>query len=177
MNHSKYLFTSIVVAFLLVFSNCDRLENLILIPIDINSSFDVPADSELNALLTITSDSVNTNIEEALLAKDSEVDKVTTVELNELELSIDTTGKDFSFADTIEVYVSATGLGERLIANKQGVDSSATTVLMDIITSDLSAYILQDQISFTAKFKKLVTDTTVTSINIVSSFIVNSEIF
>lgn len=164
-------------AIITTFTSCDKLEDLLKIPITITDEFTVPAGSGLGVLLEPLTGDAETNIEESLSSNDSRKDKIKTIELRELTLNIKTSGEDFSFVDDIEIYLNAEGQTEKLIAWKNDISASSSSVTLDNISDDLAAYIKADKVSFRAKFENKELVLSNIRVEVVSKFWITADIF
>ena len=166
----------IAVAYILP-TSCDKLEDLIKIPISITDQFTIPAGTGIGTIFSPITGSSETNIEQELENNDARKDKIKTVKLRELKLTILTSGKDFSFADSLEIYLNTEGQEEILIATKDDIDPDATSIDMDVVGDDLADYLKQDEISFRAKFENKELDLTSTDVEVFAKFRITVDIF
>ena len=92
---------------------------------------------------------METNSESTFAVNDTRKDLIEEIKLTDLELvMISPEEADFSFLNSIEVYISADGLEEILIANLDEVPEDAGNVItLDTSDTDLKEYIKKDEFS------------------------------
>jgi hypothetical protein len=100
------------------------------------------------------------------------------IKLEQLTLKIiDPADADFSFLESIEIYISAEGLEELLVAWKYDIEESVgSSLFLETSDDDLTSFIVQDE--FTLKFTT-VTDKVILSdhtIEVQSRFFVDAKI-
>ena len=120
-----------------------------------------------------------TNSEATFAVNDTRKDLIEEITINYLRLELTSPdGSDFSFLESIDIYLAADGLGETLIAWSEDVGEESTEILDLIVTeADLKEFIKKDK--FTLRVNT-VTDEFLTSdhqIDILSSFHVDAKIF
>jgi hypothetical protein len=130
---------------LLLITSCkkDRLT----ITFNVTDSFDftVKSGSVINLPIELLTPDIATNSEGEFEQNDTRADKINEINLNELKLTITSpTGKTFSFLKSIEIFISAEGLIEKLLASAYDVNSSSSSLNLNCSGDDIAEYIKKD---------------------------------
>lgn len=160
-------------------ASCNLIEDLIKIPIKINSEVTIPAGTGAGILIDVFSDDAETNIEEELTINDSRKDKIKTIELRECVLTvISPSGSDFGFLKEIEVFLSDDELGDVLIASKSDIPNDVgDEISLNVVNTELAEYIKKESITIRTK---VVTDEVLiqnVDVNVFTRFRVTADIF
>jgi len=131
--------------FLVLFISCDKLDELTKFDVDYNTQVTIPSSAGVNLPFDIFTPDTETNSESEFESNDTRKDLVEEIKLTQLQLDLKAPSEsDFSFLESIEVYISAEGLDEIKIASKTDVPEAATVLDLDIIDVDLQEYIKKD---------------------------------
>jgi hypothetical protein len=135
-----------------VFSGCKQLDKLTQFSLEYNESMVISSMIGMNLPFNIATPKIKTNSTEAFAINDTRKDLIEDIKLEALALNIsDPADADFSFLQSIEIYISAEGLEEILVAWKYEIDdSSGNSLELETANEDLSSFIIQDE--FTLKF-------------------------
>ena len=141
----KYL--SIFILTVLV-SSCDKLDNLTKFNIDYDTQVTIPSSAGINLPFDVLTPDVETNSESRFESNDTRKDLIEEIKLTKLQLVITSpSGADFSFLESIEVFISADGLDELKIASKVEVPQDVTTLDLEVSDADLKEFIKKDSYS------------------------------
>lgn len=137
----------------LALAACNALENLIKIPVTVNSEVTIPAGTGIGVLTSVTAQESSTNMEEELELNDTRLDRLKTVELRECDLTlISPSNSDFGFLNDIEVYIADEELGDVLIASKSNIpDNVGKSLTLQVEDGDLTAYLSRETITLRTK--------------------------
>lgn len=124
--------------------------------IDYAAEVMVPATTGVGIELSILTPDIETNSEHEFEVNDTRKDRVERINLTDLDIVVRTPdGEDFSFLESIDIYLSAPGIEERRVAWKHDIpDDAGSVLILNTTTSDLQDYIKAD------KFKLRVRQTT-----------------
>lgn len=143
-----------------IMSGCKQLDKLTQFSLEYNESVVISSMIGLNLPFNIVTPKIKTNSTEVFDINDTRKDLIEDIKLEELVLNIsDPADSDFSFLQSIEIYISAEGLEEVLVAWKYDIDDSAGASLdLETAGDDLSPFIVQDEFSlkFTTVTDKLI---------------------
>lgn len=132
-----------LIAVLLIFNaGCKR--DKLTIAFNITDSFDFTFNSGgiINLPFDILTPDITTNSESEFEQNDTRADKIKEIKLNELRMSITSPdGKTFSFLKSLEVFISAEGLPEKLVAYAYDINSTASVLNLDCSNENLADYI------------------------------------
>ena len=159
-------------------NSCKKVDELTKFNMDYNTSVVIPSSVGINLPFNVFSPSITSNSEAAFEVNDTRKDLIEEILLKKLELRVDApNGGDFSFLESIEIYINAQDLSELKVAWYDNVPASQGSTL-EIFTTDvdLKDYIKKD--NFTLRVMT-VTDEVITSdyeINVYSQFFVDAKI-
>jgi hypothetical protein len=171
----KYL---LIFAIMAVFGSCDKLDELTKFEMDYTQRVVIPSSTGIDLPFDIYTPEKETNATSEFAVNDTRKDLIEEIVLRNLILNIiSPEGEDFSFLESITVYMSAEDLPEIRIAWNEEV-SATTGGLLELETSmdDLKEYIKKDSYSLRLK---TVTDEFLSSdyeIEILSVFFVDAKI-
>jgi hypothetical protein len=174
---TKYYF---ILALLIPFSfGCKKFSDKTEFDMDFSESITVQSSSGLNLPFNIFSPDVETNSESTFAVNNTRKDLIEEIFLNSVELKLTSpSNSDFSFLKSISVFLSADGLGETKIAWMKDIPNNiGNSILLNITEADLKEFIKKDAFDLrvnTVTDEVLTTDHT---IDVLSSFHVNAEIF
>lgn len=121
-------------ALLLFAASCKVLDKLTMFDYVNKTSVTIPVTAGLGVPLDLPFPDFAANLEESISINDSRLDLVESFQLTAMEINItDPVSADFSFLESLEIYINADSLGEVLIASKYNIDTAATSPLvMDV---------------------------------------------
>ncbi len=160
-------------------TSCDKLDELTKFNIDYNTNVVIESAVNVNLPFSVESPNVETNSESKFEVNDTRKDLIEEIRLESLQLTITTPDDgDFTFLESIEVYISAEELEDVKIASITEVPDTVGNVI-ELETSDinLEEYIKKD--SFVLKLET-VTDKVITEdhhIDVDTVFFVDAKIF
>ncbi|XHP73950.1 hypothetical protein KCTC52924_01696 [Arenibacter antarcticus] len=160
------------------FSACDKLDELTKFEMDYKQRVVIPSTTGIDLPFDIYSPEKETNATSEFAVNDTRKDLIEEIILRHLSLNIiSPEGEDFSFLESITVYMSAEDLPEIRIAWNEEVSETAGGLLeLETSVEDLKEYIKKDSYSLRLK---TVMDEFLSSdyeIEIVSVFFVDAKI-
>jgi hypothetical protein len=162
---------------ILVVSGCDKLDELTKFDIDYDSQVTIESTTIIDLPFDVSTPDMETNSESEFEVNDTRKDLIEEILLKEITLTLTFPEmSDFSFLESIEVYINAEDLEEVLIASKTVVDETASVLELDLTDTDLQDYIKKD--SFTLRMNT-VTDEAISQdheIDVHSVFAVDAKI-
>ncbi|MDW5288666.1 hypothetical protein [Formosa sp. PL04] len=138
---------------LFLFMSCDTLDELTKFDISFEESITIPATSPIDLPFTISTPEIETNSNSEFSSNDTAKDLVEEIKLTELKLTLkNPSSEDFSFLETIEIYIAADDLPDTKLAwNPTPISNDSNVMFLDTSNEDLKAYIFKD--SFYLKVK------------------------
>lgn len=142
----KYTF---ILAIFTLFVSCDKLDELTKFNMEYSQRATIPSSAGINLPFDIFTPEMETNSESKFAVNDTRKDLIEEIILTELELVViapDTA--DFSFLNSIEVFISADGLKEIQIASLSDVpEDVGNSITLNTSDIDLKEYIKKDEFS------------------------------
>jgi hypothetical protein len=138
-----------LICLLTLFMGCDKLDELTKFDMEYSQRAVIPSSTGMDLPFDVFTPEMETNSESKFAVNDTRKDLIEEITLTELEMvMISPDTADFSFLNSIEVYISAEDLEEIQIAYLEEVPEDAGSVLT-LITSDadLKEYIKKDEFS------------------------------
>tara|TARA_R110000868_G_scaffold3863_5_gene23730 strand:+ start:3616 stop:4149 length:534 start_codon:yes stop_codon:yes gene_type:complete len=137
------------ICLLVLFTACDKIDELTKFDMEYSQRATIPSSTGINLPFDVFTPEMETNSESTFAVNDTRKDLIEEIKLTDLELvMISPEEADFSFLNSIEVYISADGLEEILIANLDEVPKDAGNVItLDTSDTDLKEYIKKDEFS------------------------------
>lgn len=159
-------------------ASCKKLDEYTQFEMDFNEKVVIPSSSGINLPFNIFSPDVESNSESTFAVNDTRKDLIEKIVLTDLELRLTSpSNSDFSFLESIQIYISAEGLSELKIAWKENINGAGDDVMiLETLDQDLQEYIKAE--SFQLRVNA-VTDEILTSdhhINIHTRFFVDAVI-
>jgi hypothetical protein len=175
MKHNFILILSF--STLLLFS-CKKIAEKTQFDMDFTQTITIQSSTGVNLPFNIMSPDIETNSESTFAINDTRKDLIEEILLNSLDLKLTSPPNgDFSFLESISIFLSAEGIGETKIAWMDEVpNSTSNTLSLNITQSDLKEFIKKDEFELRVN---TVTDEILTSnhtIDVLSSFHVDAEI-
>ena len=158
--------------------SCDKLDELTKFNLDYKSQVTIPASAVIDLPFDMFTPDMETNSDSQFEVNDTRKDLIEEIKLTKLQLEITSPDdSDFSFLESLEVYISADGLDEIMIASKEVVDENVGDVLdVDVLDVDLKEYIKKDNFNLRMN---TVTDELISTdheINVNTTFFVDAKI-
>lgn len=159
-------------------SGCEKVDEKTQFTMAYNQSVTIESTSGIHLPFNIMSPEVETDAETTFEVNDTRKDLIEEILLTSLELTVvSPASEDFSFLESISIYLNADGLGERKIAwHDQVPNNSGNTLALSVTESDLKEYIKKDR--FTIRVNT-VTDEALSSdheINVALELFVDAKI-
>jgi len=158
----------IILGVLIFFSqtSCEKINQLTVFDLDYNTQITIESLVGINLPFNLATPAIETNSESNFEINDTRKDLIEEVILKELSLQISIpTDGDFTFLESINIYISSENLEEKLIAWNGSVDPETGDFLeLETSTDDLQEYIKTDQIALRVNVitdKLLLTDYTI----------------
>lgn len=167
----------LILTVLFAISSCDKVDELTKFDIEYNSKVVIPASTGIDLPFNVFTPDMETNSESKFEINDTRKDLIEEIKLTELQLVITSpTDADFSFLNSIEVYISAEGLDEIKIAEKEVEENVGSTLDVEVFDIDLKEYIKKDEFNLRLN---TVTDEVINTdheIDVNSTFFVDAKI-
>ena len=161
-----------------LFVSCDKVDELTKFDLEYKSKVVVPGATGVNLPFNMVTPDMETNSESQFEVNDTRKDLIEEIKLTELQMTITSpTDADFSFLERIEVYITADGLEEMLIAEQDVAQDAGSTIDVAVKDQDLKEYIKKE--SFNLRVNT-VTDEVINTdheIDVNTTFFVDAKIF
>ncbi len=138
-----------VICLFALITSCDKLDELTKFDMEYSQRATIPSSAGIDLPFDVFTPEIETNSESTFEVNDTRKDLIEEIKLTELELVIiSPDSADFSFLNSIEVYISADGLEEIKIAYLEEVpDDAGSVITLDTSDTDLKEYIKSDEFS------------------------------
>lgn len=170
-------FTLIVILILCTTSGCNAIDELTKFNMDYSTQVVIESTANINLPFDVISPDVETNSESEFAINDTRKDLIEQIILRELNLTITAPEEeDFSFLESINIYISAEDLPEMQIASIDEVPDNIGSLELITVGTDIKEYIKKD--SFSLRLNT-VTDEIITSdyyIDVDAVFFVDAKI-
>lgn len=171
----KTIFIAIISSILF---SCDKVAEFTEFDIDYQSNITIPSSVGINVPLDITTPQIESNSSSTFEENNTSEDLVDEIKLSSLTMTITSpSSADFSFLESIDIYLSSEGLDDIKLAWKDPVPSSTgVTLTLETTDVDMKEHIFND--TFTLKVTS-VTDELITQdhhIEVNSIFTVDAQI-
>ncbi|MET2985817.1 hypothetical protein [Aureibaculum conchae] len=172
----KYFLVLILVLTALI--SCDEIDNLTKFNMDYDSSMTIPSSTGINLPFVLNTPEMQSNSESEFESNNTHKDLIEDIRLRVLELTLTSPdNEDFSFLESIKIFIVADGLQEIEIAfNEDVAATTGKTLKLETIDVDIKDYIKKDKFSLKVE---AVTDEVIAAdhhINIHSEFFVDAKI-
>jgi len=163
---------------LLVSNSCKKIDQFTQFTMDFNNEIVIPSSTGINLPINLLTPEVETNSESTFEVNDTRKDLIEEIRLTSLILTLNAPNNaDFSFLESISVYMNAQDLPEVEIAWEDDVPVNAgNQISLNVSNEDFKEYIKKDEFSLRVN---TVTDEILTSdhqIDIASSFFIDAKI-
>ena len=170
-----FLFTFMI---LLLVAGCKKIDKLTQFEMEYNETVVIPTSTGINLPFNLISPDIKSNSESTFSVNNTHKDLVEEIKLTKLDLTLSSPSNgDFGFLKSIEIFISAEGLSEEIIAWKENIPSDVDKYIeLETAETDLKEYIKKAE--FTLRLST-VTDETLTSdhyIDIHSLFFVDAKV-
>ena len=167
----------LILTILFTVSSCDKIDELTKFDLEYNSKVIVPGATGINLPFNMITPDMETNSKSQFEVNDTRKDLIEEIKLTELKMVITSpTNADFSFLNSVEVYISAEGLDEIKIAEKEVDENVGSTLDVNVLDIDLKEYIKKDEFNLRLN---TVTDEVINEdheIDVNSTFFVDAKI-
>lgn len=173
----KYI--NIIIGSILLFSlSCKKIDKLTQFELEYNETVIIESSFGINTPFNIYTPDIETNSESEFAINDTRKDLIEEIILKRLTLElISPNNADFSFLESINIYISTDSISEIKIAWKENINGNGISTLeLETTDKDLKDYIKADNFSLRVN---TVTDEVITvdhEININSIFDVDAKI-
>jgi len=132
---------------LFILVGCDVVDELTKFDMDYDTEVVIESSVGINLPFNVFTPEIESNSESEFAINDTRKDLIEEIRLKELSLQITAPqDADFSFLESVEIYIAAEGLEEVLIASKTDVPSDIGDLLdLDTTTTDIQEYIKMDR--------------------------------
>ena len=146
---------AIIAVILPFFASCKELDKLTQFEMDYETSVTIPGTLGINAPVDLITPEIETDSESKFSVNNTRKDLVEEIVLREMTLTIvSPQNEDFSFLNSIRIFINAEGLDEKQIAWKDPVAESASNVIaLETSQEDLKEYLVKDQFSLRVRTK------------------------
>lgn len=138
-----------IICLFALITSCDKLDELTKFDMEYSQRATIPSSAGIDLPFDVFTPEIETNSESTFEVNDTRKDLIEEIKLTELEMVIiSPDDADFSFLNSIEVYISADGLEEIKIAYLEEVpDDAGSVITLDTADTDLKEYIKSDEFS------------------------------
>ncbi|MEL6592225.1 MAG: hypothetical protein AAFQ68_19165 [Bacteroidota bacterium] len=173
----KYLLLPVLAICLTIFS-CEKLSEITQFNLNYTASVTVPATAGIDLPFDLFTPDIETNTEQEFETERTSKDLLEEVKLTKLDLVItDPTDEDFSFLESITVFLEAEGLPEIAIATLDPIPAEPGSELsLVVIEDDLKDYIKKDGFKLRANIKTDETLSQAIKIDVNTSFFIDARI-
>ena len=137
---------TLVALMTLLFTSCEKVEELTQFDMDYNTSFTIPGTIGVDMPIDMQTPEIETNSEQKFSGQDTKKDLIEEIVLKEMNLSIQSPSDgDFSFLNGLTIYINASGMEETRLAWKDSIpDTAGSTLQLETTPEDLKEYIFKD---------------------------------
>ena len=129
-------------AFLLVFTGCKKIQQLLTFYIEDSQSIRIPATPLFGTVASLTPLTVTNKSEESFKNNNTRADMVKDVTLNRLALTVtDPTGQNFDFLQKIEIYIGTNANDQIRLAYLDQVPRGVSSIELTPTNEKLDAYL------------------------------------
>ncbi len=125
---------------------CEKVEDLLRFKINSETSFTVPSTIGLNVSTPLPTPDVTTNASQTFKNNNTDVNKVKDIRLESLVLSItDPANATFAPVKAVRLYISAPGVGEKLLASKENIPTdTGNTLSLDVTGEKMDDFVKRE---------------------------------
>ena len=174
----KILNFTALILLLLTNNSCRTIDKLTQFNMDFNQTVVIPSSTGLSLPIDILTPELETNSESTFEINNTSKELIEEIRLTSLTLNLTSpSGADFSFLESIRVYMNAQDLPEVEIAWSNDIpDDTGNSLTLNVSGADFQEYIKKDQFSLRCN---TITDELLTSdheIDIATSFFIDAKI-
>lgn len=163
---------------LLVCNSCKKIDQFTQFSMDFNNEIVIPSSTGISLPINLLTPELETNSESTFEVNDTRKDLIEEIRLTSLILTLNAPDNaDFSFLESISVYMNAQDLPEVEIAWEDDVpDNAGNQISLNVSNEDFKEYIKKDEFSLRVN---TITDEILTSdhqIDISSNFFIDAKI-
>lgn len=163
---------------LMLLNSCNKIAEFTQFNMDFNESITIPSATGISLPINILTPNMETNSETTFEINNTRKDLIEAINLSALSISVSAPNNaDFSFLESISVYINAIDIPEVEIAWENDVpETIGNTLVMNVSGTDLQEFIKKDEFSLRLR---TTTDELLTSdyqIEVAASFFVDAEI-
>lgn len=174
----KFLNPILFCALISIGSSCKKVDKLTQFYIQYESEVTIPNTSGVNVAFSLITPDVETNSESEFAVHDTRKDKIQQIKLSSMIITIKSPpGQEFDFLKEAEVFISASGLPETMLASKYNIENTIGAVLtMDVSGADFKEYIKKE--SFTLRLRTITDEALFQDVelNLISTFWVDAKL-
>ncbi|MEA3445893.1 MAG: hypothetical protein U9R19_14335 [Bacteroidota bacterium] len=143
-----YKTTSILILAILI-QGCNAIDKLTIFDIDYSDEIVIPSAIGINLPFNVFTPEISTNSESTFEINDTRKDLVEEIKIKKLKLSIiSPANADFSFLNSINIYLNADGLDEMLLGWNNDIPNDAgNTIELELSNEDFQEFIKKDEIN------------------------------
>ncbi len=144
MNRLKWI--TGMLGIIMFISSCDKIDELTQFDMEYETNYTISSSTGLNVPLELMSPDIESNSASTFENNNTKKDLVEEIRLEALSIVVlSPSNGDLSFLKSIEIYIEADGLDEKLIAWKDNIESNVGSSLsLETSGDDLKAYIKKD---------------------------------
>ena len=163
---------------LTVLTGCTEAKKLTQFDLPVNQEFTLPASPVILTDIPFTTPEFETNYLSYFETFNINTDLVESIGIKSVDFNITApeTG-DFSFLQSVEVYISAEGLNQVLLASKKNITNAGKTLSLDVDSKvDLKKYVTKNNIKLNLIVSTTKTTTTKYTIDTKLVFLVDANV-
>ena len=123
-------------------SGCKKLDDLLTFAITDETTFTLENASPLDLPFEVQTPDITTNSSQEFRNNNTRADLVKDVRLEEVKLTlVSPSGKTFSFLKSIQIFISTDGNDEIVLASRNDISSTASTLDLETTNEKLDAYV------------------------------------
>ncbi len=171
----KRILLFLVIPFIL--GSCDAVDKLTQFNMDFDSEMTIPATFGVNIPIDVWTPDIPTNSTSTFESNNTHKDLIEQIILKKMSMTIKTDGASWDFLKSIEIYISADGVDETLIAWLNDIPQTGLkTITLETSNDDLKAYIKADSYKLRTKTVTRQIISKDTDVEIKSTFFVDAKI-
>ena len=168
----------LILTILFTISSCDKVDELTKFDLEYNSKVVVPGATGINLPFVMRTPEMETDSDSKFEVNDTRKDLIEEIKLTQLQMVLTSPNDaDFSFLNSVEIFISAEGLEKIKIAEKEVAADVGGTLDVDVLDIDLKEYIKKDAFNLEVT---TVTDEVINEdheIDVNTTFFVDAKIF
>ena len=177
-NSQKLTLIAVITWLSFITPSCREVDKLTQFNIEYDETVVIPSNTGINLPIDIVTPPIETNAESKFAVNDTRKDMIEEIILTQADVEVASpTDGDFSFLESISIYIRAEGLEEQRMAYRENIpDDIGSTMSLQTTGADLKEYIKKEEFSLRvhAVKDKLITEDY--HVNIHSVFFVDARI-